>query len=439
MRKYTQLCLVLITAASVAVLLVYRNEYKQLKYVLEVVNFISRKDEIALVRLENHTKYYGSEYEFDNPVPIWQRIGKGFHAYSSFWIKQSLKSGGELITIAVGLKHSIVGFKCQLKYENQSVQTGKFVFIREDVIGSNDQLLHENFIVYKFVCKVTKNFGVPKYVIFTDTSTKAEHSMRVRNLESKHIKELGTTALCVDMISMNQTDPLISDLNILQYFFHHNLIGIDEFLVYDSDVVSASVRNILQKNGITLNLLPFNFPFETGNDMKIQKVIETDCLLRTANSIKYSIVSTPKHYIYPNENLKDFTSVLKILRGHAYQNDYQFEIVTNRVCHHPSKKILSDNLYYNNSGWIDDYRIILYKTNELFNTNYLNANSMTGLKIQLKRNDIFNNEYGECRSNRNNQNDEDTNLQWRSTVSHPFQNYVDKIGIELNGLLKFVL
>lgn len=138
MRKYTQLCLVVITIVSIIVLLMYRNEYKQLKYVLDVVNFIGRKDEIALIHLENQTNFHQqSQYQFNEPLPIWQRIGNNFHAYSSFWIKPNdLRAGGELISIIVGLSHSIVSFKCELKYPDGKTQKGKFVFIQIVKISS---------------------------------------------------------------------------------------------------------------------------------------------------------------------------------------------------------------------------------------------------------------------------------------------------------------
>lgn len=444
MRKYTQLALVLITIISIIVLLMYRNEYKQLKYVLDVVNFIGRKDEISLIHLENQTNFYQeSSYQFNEPLPIWQRIGNGFHAYSSFWLKPNdLKSGGELITIVVGLKHAIVSFKCELNYSDGKVQKGKFVFIREDIAGEipNDTSNSDNFIVYKFVCKVSKDYGTPHQVIFTDLNTKAPHRMRVRNLKQKNIAELLTMTVCVNLVPKNQTeiDPFYNDFNLLQFFIHHQLVGIDEFLVYDESWISLTLKQTLFSHGIKLNIFPFNFPFDLRQFTKIRKLIEMDCLLRTSNSVKYTAVLTPRDYIYTNGNLMSKPHpLLQMLKNPLFGTGTQLEIPTNPICRHAVKKILSDNLLLSANSSMEMQKIFLYKTNYIFNFNNNVASIPDTPNARLNKNLIFNNHYGDC-DIRHSQNSavNDNLVEWRSVISNDFRQYVDQIGVHVNALMR---
>lgn len=421
----------------------YRNEYKQLKYVLDVVNFIGRKDEISLIHLENQTNFYQeSSYQFNEPLPIWQRIGNGFHAYSSFWLKPNdLKSGGELITIVVGLKHSIVSFRCDLIYSDGKTQKGKFVFIREDIAGdmSNDVSTTDNFIVYKFVCKVNKDYGAPYQVIFTDLNTKAPHRMRVRNLKQKHIAELLTMTVCVNLVPKNQTEinSFYNDFNLLQFFIHHQLIGIDEFLVYDSSLISQNLKQTLFSHGIKLNTFPFNFPFDLRQSSKIRKLIEMDCLLRTSNSVKYTVVLTPHDYIYTNGNLMSKPHpLLQMLKNRSFATEPQLEIPTNPICRSEIKKILSDNLLLSTNNSMEMQKIFLFKTNYIFNFNNNIATIPDKTTARLNKNLIFSNHYGDC-VNRYSQSSVNENLaiEWRSVISKEFRHYVDVVGVHVNALM----
>lgn len=444
MRKYTQLCLVLITVVSIIVLLMYRNEYKQLKYVLDVVNFIGRKDEIALIHLENQTNVYQqSLYQFNEPMPIWQRIGNGFHGYSSFWLKPNdLRAGGELITIVVGLKHSIVSFKCELNYADGKTQKGKFVFIREDIAGDNgSDASGENFIVYKFVCKVNKDFGIPSQILFTDLSTKIRHTLWVRNLQRKNIKELLTMTLCVDLLPKNQTqlDPFMGEFNLLQFFIHHQLIGIDEFLVYDSSIITSTLQKTLFSRGIKLNIFPFNFPFDMNQRTKTRKIIEFDCLLRTSNSVKYTTILTPRDYIYTNGDLMTKPQpLLQMLKNPLFGTDVQLEIITNPICRYKVKKILSDNLLLSSNVSIDFHKIFLYKTNYIFTRNNNVATNQNSANSRLNKNLVFNNHYSDCDKlvAHNTDGITDNPVEWRSLISNEFRQFVDQIGVNVNALLR---
>lgn len=421
----------------------YRNEYKQLKYVLDVVNFIGRKDEISLIHLENQTNFYQeSSYQFNDPLPIWQRIGNGFHAYSSFWLKPNdLKAGGELITIVVGLKHSIVSFKCELDYMDGKLQKGKFVFIREDIGGDNPNGTSngENFIVYKFVCKVTKDFGTPKQVIFTDLNLNSKHRLIVRNLKSKNVEELLTMTVCVNAVPKNQPEinTFLTEFNLLQFFIHHQLMGIDEFLIYDSSLITSSLKQSLFSHGIKINAFPFNFPFDINQYKKVRKLIEMDCLLRTSNSVKYTAVLSDRDYIYTNGNLMSKPHpLLQMLKNPLYGTDVQFEILTNPICRQKNKKVLSDNLLINSNASTDTNKVFLFKTNYIFTRNNNVASNANAANARLNKNLIFNNHYSDCDDRHSTNAVNDNQVEWRSVVSVEFRQYIDQIGVNVNTLLR---
>jgi hypothetical protein len=113
MRKYQQLFLVVVSVISLVILLMYRTENNRLKNVLDVVNFFGRTDDAAVIRIENSST--SSIYDFSSPLPVWQRIGNGFHSYSSFYQKSTLEPGSVIITIVAGMAHSIVNFNCQVR------------------------------------------------------------------------------------------------------------------------------------------------------------------------------------------------------------------------------------------------------------------------------------------------------------------------------------
>lgn len=443
MRKYTQLGLVLLTAISVIILLVYRNEYRHLKYVLDVVNFIGRKDDFDLARLENRTNFMHSVYDFNSPMPVWQRIGNGFHAYSAFWLKASLQSGGEIVAIVVGAKHAVVSFKCDIQYGNGKFQKGKFVFVREDVDGAGSGTSTDTgFIIYKFICKVANDQGLPEKVIFTDGSSKSKHFVRIRNLETKHIKEMHLVTVCANLLPDNDyhADAIYSEFNLMQFFFHYYFIGVDEFLVYDNGYLDASQQRALARYGIQLNMLPFNFPFDSDQTNKKRRILELDCLYRTSNAVRYTMLSSPHDYLYPNGHLQSANSFLRQLKNPLYGNENRFEIKSNNVCLHHARKIFSDNLYSttttNSSA---DYKILLYRPGQMLNSG--SAARPTSSPIRhLSSNDVFSNRYlHNCEKDATSGAGGigGSNLQqWRSSVSSEFTAFIDQVGMEINAALR---
>lgn len=308
----------------------YRSENTRLKYVLEVVNFFGRSDN-AIVRLENTTKTYIENYDLANPTPVWTRIGTDFHVYSTFWNNNTLKAGGlESVSLVAGIGN--VRFQCEMEFENGKTQRGKFIFTREDIVDVPSDATSENFIIYTFICKINRDFGYPKKIVFIDTNSHSRHAVNVRSNKLRPDKQFLTVCLNLAPIDAKAKFPL-TDNRFLQFFYHHSFVGVHSFIIYDTDdLISTKVRQILLKNGITINVLPYNFPFEsTTHPKRKQRILEMDCLLRTKPFSKYTIISTPNEFLYTETNLKSPQSPLKLLKKYAADKNL-FSLPAKTIC-----------------------------------------------------------------------------------------------------------
>lgn len=432
MRKYQQLCLVVISLISITCLLVYRSENGRLKYVLEVVNFFGQKEPIKEENL----------FVYISPFPTWQRIGNGFHAYSSFWHNDALAQGGEITTLVVGLKHSSVSFTCEaeLSGDSATIIAGKFGFIREEVKISQaiangalsapvNKESTEDFIIYRFICKIGRGLGTPRKIIFTDQNTKAKHAIGVRDFGLNIPKH--QLVSCVNLLTPHTPKMkhfVDIENNQLDYFYHHHVLGVDEFIVYDSEaVVSSSTKKLLLANGIRANILPFNFPFEMDkNFAKINKIVELDCELRTLNISKYFIVAEPNEYLYADSYLKSGNSSFLLFDTYSYPDSNRFEIKTNSVCMNKSinqSHLVSENLFVADAVDANTERFLLFRPK----INRIDSRPITG----LPKSRLFVNRYLECA-------DEDAKLAlhhtWPSTIDRGFAFYLRNVNVDVTNL-----
>lgn len=409
MRKYQQLCLIVISLVSIAVLLMYRSENSRLKYVLEVVNFFGRSDN-AIVRLENTTKIFIQNYDLANPMPAWTRIGTDFHVYSTFWNNNTLKAGGlESISLVAGIGN--VQFQCEMEFENGKSQRGKFMFTREDVSDAHDDAKSEHFVIYTFICKINRDFGYPKKIVFIDTNSHSRHAVNVRTNKVRPDKQFLT--VCLNLAQMAKSVPL-SDNRFLQFFYHHSFIGIENFLIYDTDdLLSTKVRQSLFKNGININVLPYNFPFESNHPKQVQRILEMDCLHRTKFVSKYAVVSAPNEFLYTDANIKSPLSPLKQLKKYSIDKNL-FELPVRTICVDSA----AAQLAHNNRSRVDvpEMTFSLYRPDYKFDDS--EAVRVEGGKVSVHR-------YVRC---------DDANiatLDWRTTVTGPFLEYYDTIAREV--------
>lgn len=426
MRKYQQLFLVVISILSVGILLVYKSENNRLKYVLQVVNLFGRADtETALRHLENSTRLLSTE----QLLPVWQRLSSGLHVYSSFWHKNQLAVGGEVISIVVGLEHAIVNFKCELQYPGNKVVAGKFGFIRVEYPDhTNSKKNQENYIIYKFLCKVSKNFvGTPQNIIFTDNQFQVKHAIPIKNMtlpDGKNNKNLMTICLDLNNYNSNYRGKEIKPTNLLQFFISHHFIGVDEFYIYNHHGLDTTITEYLYKNTIKFNILTYNFPFDLSDKNKNRQLIEMDCLMRTSGSSRYSIVSHPNEYFYPNGNLKPSSNLVKYLNDNSI-NTNRFEIEQINVCTDELKKqTLQENFYEDYDKRTYDWKFYIYKPNYLSNTSNNNVQKILPIDLNMAMQQTYKN----C--------DDQKNIRdWRTSVKSDFVKFIQEISNEIKTII----
>lgn len=425
MRKYQQLALVLVSISCIAILLVYKSENNRLKYVLEVVNIFGRSDTASLIRIDNSSRYRAVPYDFDSPLPVWQRLGNDVYVYSAYWQKNDLEVGGTVVSLVVGLEQSIVNFKCQVQHGGKDVVTGKFFFSRmENPTGSVAQPNGEVFVIYKFLCKVKRDFGQPTEVIFTDAANSIKRYIPLRVIESKSVPQKMTMTACVDLNNyLELEDEFRKPSAVLQYFLHHQIIGVDDFIVYNSNAFDSLTTSILYNHGIKINLLPYNFPFDLANKQQNRQIIELDCLMRNFNAAKYTFVGAINEYLYPNSRLRSNNQFLKYA-GKVSSDVTQFTIATRTICVDNRKKIFSDNLLYDVDAR-NERPFYIYRPQDYNRT----GSDKTSKSLNVDRNNMFVHRYVEKCVSKSDLYD------WSTVLNSEFLQYVTEVGKELNKLI----
>uniref|UniRef100_A0A1I8P171 Uncharacterized protein n=1 Tax=Stomoxys calcitrans TaxID=35570 RepID=A0A1I8P171_STOCA len=364
MRKYQQLLLLVISCVSVIILLMYKSENNHLKGVLQVINFFSRNDAAIMKRIESNSSMYLRDFTY--PLAVWQTIGTNFHSYSAYWRRNELVSGGDAMAIVVGRKGAVLNFKCSFNFKGSPNIQGKFRFQRVDKDGEDD---NSEFTRYYFYCKVTRDFGTPETVIFTDSSAPKSggNSLKLRMLKlvDKGMQKLAVHPLtiCVNLHSrefFNMTSLEKQPQELLQFFVHHYIMGVEDFIAYSGDDIPFSLHPFLSHFNIRVHSMPFNFPFSSANSTdRIRSIIEMDCILRNINRATHSILLDANEFFYPNTNLDDEKSLLHSLR--SYDNGVnQFDVKTFAICKDQRHKYLIENTLFDpelkNSHGVSLYR-----------------------------------------------------------------------------------
>lgn len=325
-----------------------------------------------------------------------------------------MKAGGlETVSLVVGI--GIVRFQCEIEFENGKSQRGKFIFTREDITDGSGDAKSENFIVYTFICKINRDFGNPKKIIFIDTNSHSRHAVNVRSNKLNAEKQILT--VCLNLVQNGEKTKFpLTDMKLLQFFYHHSFIGIENFLIYDNDdLISAKVRQVLFKNAININVLPYNFPFELkDNPKKMQRILEIDCLLRTKLFSKYTIISTPNEFLYTDASIKSPNSPLKVLKKYPVDKS-RFELNVKAIC----VDNLVAQLAHNNRSRVD----ALDTTFSLFKPDFKLDDSD---KIRIEDGKLSVHRYVHCDDNNN-----VATLDWRTTASSTFLEYYDSVAREV--------
>lgn len=317
-----------------------------------------------------------------------------------------------------------------MHFVDNTIANGKFTFMRVEEEVSDLDGATDKFIIYKFLCKVQFDHGKPKNMIFVN-SNNAEHIVPIRHLTIKDQSQMESKSLitaCVDLNNYNRTfaDDFSSDINIVQYFLHHELIGISNFIIYNSNSnqINQHVADLLtSKFGIRLNILPYNFPFALTSQTKNRAIIEADCLYRTSGLTKYLMLTSIDEYLYPSQKLTTANPLIKLFNH--YSNEVsRFEINAKVVCVDKHRKILSDNEFY--SVHVKPRLFFINKNEYPYNDKPLN--DVSRKSVDVDRNLAVVHKYTICPP-------KSELYDWRTTMEENHKKYIDVISQDLNKLL----
>lgn len=300
----------------------------------------------------------------------------------------------------------------------------------ESEMTSDIEVASDKFVIYKFLCKTQRDYAQPKTLIFINTETKSEHYVPIRHLTIKNHLQMDKSLItvCLDLNSYNRsfTEEFVNDANVVQYFLHHELIGIHNFIIYNSNVnqMNQHVVDLLtNKYGIRLNVLPYNFPLVMSSKVKNRALIEADCMLRTSGLTKYVMISSVDEYLYPSQKLSSASPLIKLFNHYSSEVN-RFEISNKAICADPHRKIHSDNDRYSLDVKLRPF--FIQKNEYPYNDKPLN--DIGKKSIEVDRNLAVLHKYTKCVLK--------TDLfDWRTTMEQSHQDYVNFISKELNKLL----
>lgn len=244
------------------------------------------------------------------------------------------------------------------------------------------------------------------------------------------------------------------DARLLEYFYHHQLVGVDEFIVYDnSDRMGLIVKRALAAHGVRMNYLPFNFPFasdaSTPNDPKVRHLLQLDCELRTLNVSRWFVMAQPNEVLYGSDSLQaKRNSTLQWLAATATQggqlSGMRVQLQTNTVCLNVTATLghmtIDDNLYVAGSDDVVRSAAGPAEGNVIVAQATLNraAGDAAAVLVPVPAERVLANRYVECRPM--DRNTEVTHNTWPATIeahaARKFMEYgakvrrdvVDKLG-----------
>lgn len=305
--------------------------------------------------------------------------------------------------------------------------------IEETDMTDGDAVEQENekYVIYKFLCKTQiDGNSEPKNLILLNTQTKTEHYIPIRHVTLKNRSNVDKSlvTICLDLNSYNKTfaDEFNNDTNIIQYFLHHELIGVRNFIIYNSNINQMHQHTIdllSNKYGVRLNILPYNFPFALNSKIKNRLVIEADCTLRTSGLSKYVMISSLNEYLYPAQKISSMQSQLIKFMSRSSNELARFTISTKAVCTDPHRKILSDNEKYS----VDIKSKTFYiEKNEYSYNKEVNDNNKKNIEIDTDVAVLH--RYVKCPKTSD-------LYDWRSTLKNQHVEYINFISKEINKLM----
>lgn len=307
MKKYYQLLLVIISLISLISVIIYRNEYNRLRYVLEVLNFFGKPNGI-----ENHNsnllENVTSKNLYNIPIPAWQNL-EDAHIYSAFW--EETTTGGIVQAIGISKNSSPPSLMCNVWFTNQEKPIkGKFS------IKSLTKRVEFSNKAYIFSCRIDKTFGAPFSVTYYKDSNAIASGIPVfsREFSSKD----NQIFMCIkpDHITRNPTQ-------IVEFLNYYQVLGIKHYIIYDNGLIVSSLLN--PAIGLYITILPWNLPHHLEPEL-VHHIIEFDCLTRTKNTGDVYAILNWNELIVPSREAS-ITSLLNVYDPLGQINNFKFKIL----------------------------------------------------------------------------------------------------------------
>ncbi|XP_011865773.1 PREDICTED: uncharacterized protein LOC105560883 [Vollenhovia emeryi] len=310
MRKYHQAALAVTAVVSLVSLLVYRHEYNKLRYVLEVFNYFGKPGPRGA---DANCTNVGAGFatfnaRFDEPIPSWQRLEDDLYIYSAYGINDR-----EIRAVGLGTIGSVSNVQCLVFFESESkpiLGSFRFLPIGNAVVSS----LGENtrYGGYHFVCTYTSD-ETPTGITFVTKSNKYLSYAPIFPIKIQPRKpSQDRIGVCVTQSSMKPT----RSIDMIGFVSFHALIGMDNFIVYDSGISSEFNGKLKEMAGdptsfwkFTYTVVPWNFPFTEIDQNVIRDIVEADCLYRTYNNVAYAVALSWNEYV----NLKYHRATIDLL------------------------------------------------------------------------------------------------------------------------------
>ncbi|XP_003485896.1 uncharacterized protein LOC100740970 [Bombus impatiens] len=386
MRKYYQAALVIIAVVSLISLLFYRHEYNKLRYVLEVFNYFGKPNQRSEINCTNNVPMFTKfDMKFEEPLSAWQRLDDDLYVYSAYNIRDK-----EIQVIGFGSSNNIKDMQCQILFENEIEPVlGSFSYLS---IGNNLNSTDKNG-GYHFYCAYKAN-KIPVGIMFLTKSNLDAHNIPILPIKSQpHNLNYINAGVCI-------APPLTKPIQLLQmigFIQFHDIIGIDNFIVYDFGIPNQYNNNLkeLFKSQdpywkFTYTVVPWNFPFPATHPTIIKDLIQADCLYRTYNKVRYITTLSWEEYIILryHHSLIDLMTDFKKSRMKADRYKLktltfctqQIDDTTNRNV----TFIIFKKLHYD-SSIPDNQPIYIYNTLEALNKNNMYTRDIGKDLVTLNR------------------------------------------------------
>ncbi|XP_064476538.1 uncharacterized protein LOC135390665 [Ornithodoros turicata] len=273
MKKYTQLALIVISILSVLALLVCERRYANMKVIFEVMDVFEAKETAVKCdkRIETLRKadYSASARITPTVLPVWMEVLEGVYAYSAFWDfapEYNKKISRVLVAFPKQGKNIL---KCFVWFDSTH-------FVEADDLRITVLAETSNAVSAVADC-IVRNISIRPVGVSFSSSVSNKDAVKVVGLLPTTTNATSNVSVCLPPLS-HATTPL----QIAEFVIYHRHIGAQDFIVYDSGLLTNAKKLILAIPAMTdgtVSLLPWNVPLNLQSVTDIVRV--ADCLLRT--------------------------------------------------------------------------------------------------------------------------------------------------------------